>query len=386
MQLFRRGSVGPAVSEIRSRLAQLGHLTGTERSAPEPTFDEACEQAVRAFQQERGLSADGIVGRETYRALDEARWGLGDRVLFHAVNHPFAGDDVADLQQRLLDMGFDPGRCDGVFGATTDRALREFQRNVGIAPDGLCGPATLRALNRLERTVRGGHPQWMRESEELHRAGPALAGKLVVIDPGHGGTDPGATGHGLAESAVVEDIARRLEGRLAATGVAVYLTRGSHLAQDGAPTPEQRAAFANAVGADLCISLHVDSCPSPHARGAATYYYGWREPGRGGGGSAVGERLAALMQGELVARTGLVDCRSHPKTWELLRRTRMPAVQVELGYLTSPLDALRLADPSFRDMAAEAILVAVQRLYLPPELDAPTGELRLSGLAQPVSS
>ena len=381
MQLFRRGHTGPAVAEIRSRLAQLGHLDAAERTAPRSGYDGQCEHAVRAFQQDRGLSADGIIGPETYRALEEARWRLGDRVLFHAVNHHFAGDDVADLQQRLLDMGFDPGRCDGVFGPSTDRALRDFQRNVGIAADGLCGPATLRALLRLERTVRGGHPQWMREAEQLHRAGPSLAGKLVVIDPGHGGNDRGATGHGLVEASLVEDIARRLEGRLAATGVAVYLTRGT----DNSPSQDERAAFANEVSADLLISLHVDSCSSPHGRGVATYYYGWGEPGRGGGGSAVGERLAILVQSEVVARTGLTDCRSHPKTWDLLRLTRMPAVRVELGYLTSPLDALRLADPSFRDIAAEAILVAVQRLYLPPELDAPTGELRLPALADHAS-
>lgn len=378
MQLYRRGHNGPAVAEIRSRLALLGHLESAERGAPQADYDGQCEQAVRAFQQERGLSADGIVGPETYRSLDEARWRLGDRVLFHAVNHPFAGDDVADLQQRLIDMGFDPGRCDGVLGANTNRAVKEFQRNVGIAADGLCGPATLRALTRLQRTVRGGHPQWMRESEQLHRAGPSLAGKLVVLDPGHGGADRGATGHGLLEATLVEDVARRLEGRLAATGVAVYLTRGS----DNCPSHEQRASFANEVNADLLISLHVDRCSSPHARGVATYYYGWVEQGRGGSGSAVGERLATLMQSELVARTGLTDCRTHPKTWELLRRTRMPAVRVELGYVTSPLDTVRLADPSFRDTAAEAILVAIQRLYLPPEHDAPTGELRLPAFAE----
>jgi N-acetylmuramoyl-L-alanine amidase len=384
MQIYRRGHTGPAVAEIRCRLAQLGHLDCAERNSPQQHYDTACERAVRAFQQQRGLSADGIVGPETYRTLDEARWRLGDRVLFHAVNHPFAGDDVADLQQRLLNMGFDPGRCDGVLGRSTDRAVREFQRNVGLDADGLCGPATLRALTRLERTVRGGHPQWMRESEQLHRAGPSLAGKLVVLDPGHGGDDRGGTGHGLEEASLVEDVARRLEGRLAATGVAVYLTRGTRSGATSVLSPEQRAVFANAVEADLVISLHVDSCSSPHGRGVATYYYGWGEPGRAGGGSAVGERLATLVQSELVARTGLSDCRSHPKTWELLRRTRMPAVLVELGYLTSPLDALRLADPSFRDTAAEAILVAVQRLYLPPEVDAPTGELRLPGLADRV--
>lgn len=374
MHLYRRGDACPAVAEIRGKLAQLGFLPATEVHRPEAVFDPDCETAVRAFQQDRGLRVDGIVGPETLGALDEARRRLGDRVLFHAVNRPFTGDDVAELQQRLLDMGFDPGRCDGVFGRRTDTAVREFQRNVGIQPDGTCGPTTLKALARLARAVVGGHPQWMREAEQLHRAGPSLTGKIVVIDPGHGNGDRGAVDHGLEEAAIVEDIARRIEGRLAATGVRVYLTREA----DACPTDDDRAEFANAIGASLLISLHVDAAVSRHSRGVATYYYGWYSGAlRLGGGSPVGRRLAELVQSEIVARTGLLDCRTHAKTWELLRRTRMPAVRIELGYLTSPRDAASLADPGFRGVVAEAVLAAVQRLYLPPELDAPTGELHL---------
>ena len=94
----------------------------------------------------------------------------------------------------------------------------------------------------------------------------------------------------------------------------------------------------------------------------------------------MGEEFAGLVQREIVARTDLVDCRTHGKTWDVLRRTRMPAVRVELGYLTNPGDAARLADPAFRDTVAEAVTVAVQRLYLPPDDDHPTGVLRLPEL------
>jgi N-acetylmuramoyl-L-alanine amidase len=64
----------------------------------------------------------------------------------------------------------------------------------------------------------------------------------------------------------------------------------------------------------------------------------------------------------------LLDCRAHEKTWDLLRLTRMPAVRVEVGYLTSPADARRLGSPAFRDAVAEGLVVAIQRLYLPPDL------------------
>src|SRR3954451_13376683 len=234
---YRRGDSGHAVAEIRAKLTVLGLLEGEAgqaaglvvSAASDPAtavFDDATDRAVRAFQQQRGISVDGIVGPRTYHALDEARWRLGDRILVFVPARLMAGDDVAALQQRLLDMGFDCGRVDGLFGVETEQALREFQRNIGISADGTCGPATLKALNQLARTVVGGRPHAMRESEAISRAGPTLSGKLVIIDPGHGGPDSGVGGHQLGEAVLVYDLASRVEGRLTATGSAAFLTRG----------------------------------------------------------------------------------------------------------------------------------------------------------------
>ena len=80
-------------------------------------FDAATELAVRHFQQNRGLSVDGRVGEETYRALNEARWSLGDRLLRYDPERPIRGDDVINLQERLHELGYDAGPVDGVFGA-----------------------------------------------------------------------------------------------------------------------------------------------------------------------------------------------------------------------------------------------------------------------------
>jgi len=203
-----------------------------------------------------------------------------------------------------------------------------------------------------------------------------LPGKTVVIDPGHGGPDRGNVGNGLEEAAIVEDLAARVEGRLAATGVQAYLTRGRVM--DEELEEITRAHFANEAEANLVISLHVDAHPNPQCSGVATYFYGSDRPGLN---SAIGETFAGLIQREIVARTDLVDCRSHAKTWDLLRHTRMAAVRVELGYITNERDAARLADPDFRDVVAEAIVVAVQRVYLPSHEDVQTGALRLRDLA-----
>jgi N-acetylmuramoyl-L-alanine amidase len=380
--LYRLGDEGPAVAEIRARLAVLGLLPGgvdelRASSFDRAVFDEAVDAAVRGFQQQRGASVDGIVGPQTWRLLDEARRRLGDRVLWYAPSHLLSGDDVLTLQQRLEGLGFDTGRTDGIFGQQTERALREFQRNVGILADGTCGPATFKALARLTRTVVGGVPSALREAEAIRRSGPRLAGKVVVLDPGHGGSDRGNAAHGLVEADLALDLASRIEGRLTATGVAAYLTRGRLGDQEAPPDDSARADTANSLGADLLVSLHVDTCPSATATGVAAYYYGHRAHGTR---SMIGARFADLLQRELSARTDLQDCGSHEKTWDLLRRTRMPAVRLELGYLSNPADAARLAEPGFRDVVAEAVVAAVQRLYLPPDEDAPTGSIRLPDL------
>jgi N-acetylmuramoyl-L-alanine amidase len=370
-RLFRLGDVDPAVRDIRDRLAVSGDLPPSSGPALDE-YDAAVAHAVRAFQQRRGLLADGIVGPQTYRALDGARWALGDRILVHTPGHLLAGDDVAELQERLLGLGFHVGRVDGLFGPSTEVALRELQRGVGLEPDGTCGPSTLRALAQLlTRSVSGGAAHQLRETEQVRRAGPSLAGRVVVLDPGHGGADLGANGHELDEARVVLDIARRIEGRLAATGVLAVLSRSV----DAAPDEIERAELANSLGADLVVSLHCETGDSTSASGVATYFYGHDRPGAW---SAVGERLADLIRRELVARTGLVDCQSHPRTWDLLRRTSMPAVRVDVGYLTNPEDARRLADPSFRDTVADSVVVAIQRLYLGEQDMSATGVLHLS--------
>jgi N-acetylmuramoyl-L-alanine amidase len=361
MQLLRRGDCSAAVVEIRAMLRQCGLPLNGE----DPTFDAEVEHGVRSFQQQRGLISDGIVGPATYRALRDAGWTLGDRMLALMVTAPMTGDDVVTLQERLSELGYDPGRPGGVFDEQTEHALRRFQREYGLVPDGLCGPATLRSLRQLGRKVTGGRPHLMREQELLRRSGPRLRGKRIVVDPGHGGPDRGVVSAGVAEADLMWDLARRLVGRMSATGMDAMLSRQEHTC----PSEPERAAFANNAGADLVLSLHNDAERSMYAQGLATFHFG----NGTGSTSTVGEALAGLIQRELLIRTAMHDCRTQGRTWELLRLTRMPAVRVEVGYLSNMGDLRRLMDPAFRDVVAEGILVAVKRLYLLGQDDQPTG-------------
>ena len=371
MQPLRRGSRGSAVAEVRRILAGLGLLANTDAGTLD-VFDEPTDIAVRHFQQTRGLSVDAMVGSDTYAALTAARWGLGDRILQHTPGNPLVGDDVSALQRQLRELGYDVGRRDHLFARATEEALRAFQKESGLRVDGICGPSTLRALKQLAHHVVGGRPQQLRDMVEVASAGPHLPGKRIVIDPAHGGGDDGVVHENVTEANLVWDIATRLEGRLQALGVTALLTRGP---STGASEAE-RAEFANNVNADLLLSLHVDAVGTPNANGVAAYYYGTNASA-----SWIGERLADLALREITARTGMLNVHTHAKTWTLLRLTRMPAVRLEIGYISSPLDRMHLTDPRFRDKVAEGLLIAIQRLYLPEDADPPTGVMRIPAIA-----
>jgi N-acetylmuramoyl-L-alanine amidase len=379
---LRRGDRGGAVVEIRSALGALGlldnpdeHLT-TGKQVALDFFDDDLDHAVRAFQQRRGLLVDGIVGEATYRALREASYRLGARTLAHQFGAPMYGDDVATLQSRLQDLGFYTALVDGYFGLQTHNGLMSYQREYGLAPDGICGPETLRSLYFLGSRVTGGSLHAIREEEHVRVSGPRLSGKRIIIDPGRGGSDrglimPGPEGP-MSEADILWDLASRLEGRMTAIGMETFLSRPVN----HSPGDSERAATANTVGADLMISLRFERQPGPAASGVASFYFGSPH----GSVSTIGRNLADFIQREVVARTGLRDCRAHGRTWDLLRLTRMPTVQVDVGYITNPNDQSKLVTRECRDAVAEGILAAVKRLYLLGKNDRPTGTFTFAEL------
>ena len=145
-------------------------------------YGQETQASVSAFQQARGLPADGICDSVTWMALVEASWELGDRTLYLRVPN-LRGDDVAELQRQLGRLGFDPGRVDGIFGPNTAAALAEFQRNVELTPaDGICGADTVQALRRLSGgPVAGPAVHMVREYERLSHGERTLLGRRVVV-------------------------------------------------------------------------------------------------------------------------------------------------------------------------------------------------------------
>lgn len=353
--LIRSGDRSDEVADVQSRLRALAFVVDDEAGA----FGASTLLAIKTFQQQRGLIADGIVGPDTWSQLVEAGWRLGDRILY--MRYPaFRGDDVLTLQGRLNALGFDAGMEDGIFGIDSHRAVTSFQREFGVTEDGIVGPHTTAALAglRIDRpeTAAALREELRRsEHEGIHQA-------LVAIDPGHGGDDRGQEedgglvtkqewgGIGIgSEADLCWDLATRLADRLARQGARVRFTR----LEAENPDSSARAGRANEISADVFISLHLNAHTEPTAEGSSTYF--WRT-------SRAGAQLAELIQEELT-NLGLQDCRSHSGSFSILRETGMPAVLVEPAYLTNPDDAKRLEDPDFRTAVADSLATAVRRYF-----------------------
>lgn len=353
--LIKPGQRSAAVRDVQQRLLALGlEIAADERGG---TFGRSTTASVREFQQRRGLVVDGLVGDETWRELVEASWRLGDRTLYLRAPH-LRGDDVRALQERLGALGFDAGRVDGIFGSRTARAVRDFQANYGVPADAIVGRSTIRALAGLPAIGGDTSVASLREREELRRFGPGLAGLRIVVDPGHGPADETVVvgSGGTREDDACFRVARLLEGALTVAGVAVFLTRDdAH-----SPTDGERATLANALGADLFLSIHGGGSNDAGARGSAVYYFGHERFS-----SEAGSRLADCIQESLVA-LGIVDGRTHAKTYAVLRETRMPAVQIEPCHLTNPEDERLLAEPESQRRIAEGIVVGLRAFVAAP--------------------
>ena len=171
----------------------------------------------------------------------------------------------------------------------------------------------------------------------------------VVIDPGHGGPDPGAEGiGGLRETDVVLDVALQVARLLQAKGVQVLMTRTTEVDVDLPP----RVALANSNQANLFVSLHANalSMDRPDVNGVETFYF---EGSRSRG-------LATAIQRELMAVSpGTPDRGARPGRFFVIRRTVMPSALAEMGFVTGSLDAPRLADANFRRRLAQAVATAI---------------------------
>jgi N-acetylmuramoyl-L-alanine amidase len=303
--LYRKGDSGEPVRDIQDRLSALGFPT--EPDAP-GVFGGGTAGAVEAFQRSRNLTADGLVGPETWRTMVDAGFRLGDRLLYHRLPM-LHGDDVAVLQQDLNALGFDAGIVDGIFGPQTLRALLDFQQNREMAEDGVAGPRTVAELSLMVRATRKMGRHIVREREWLRGLPSNVAGQRVFVDP-------------FCRDNHEADMAWEAAGATVAVltdlGGNPVLSRSA----DTRPSERHRAQHANEIAADMVISFALPRTDVPGVFFFASSL----------SRSEAGVELAT----EIASRLGLQPL---GRMMPILQETRAPAIVVAAPRLDAALGA-----------------------------------------------
>jgi N-acetylmuramoyl-L-alanine amidase len=201
---------------------------------------------------------------------------------------------------------------------------------------------------------------WVSAKHTLLRDGdggggePVLSGKTIVVDPGHGGDDPGAVGrnHRLAEKFVNLDTALRLSQLLENAGAKVVLTRST----DVFIPLSQRVNIAHENNADIFVSIHANAHNDRSVGGIETYYNTSFRPQNS-------YHLASVLQQELVRELRLRDIGVKTAAFRVIQSTRVPSALVELAFLSNPKEEELLNQASFRQKAAEAVYRGIVRYF-----------------------
>ena len=194
-----------------------------------------------------------------------------------------------------------------------------------------------------------------------YRTTGGIGGKTIVLDPGHGGSDPGAIGPtGLQEKQVTLPIAEYLKSILEAKGAKVILTRttdvdvyGPHAS--GVDELQARVNVANGNRADAFISIHINSFSNPNVGGIATYYFD---------GSDQSKKLASAVQGQIAEHSGFNGDRGiQPGNLYVLRHSLMPSILVELGFISNPKEEGHLKETSTRQEFANELAKGLELYF-----------------------
>ena len=178
----------------------------------------------------------------------------------------------------------------------------------------------------------------------------------IVLDPGHGGKDPGAIGpNGLREKDVNLDVALKLKRLLINSGYQVVMTRSG----DYFVSLPKRANIANQSDADLMLSIHSNASDNPEAQGVSVYVAHWDEDSLLGHNSQL---LAKVMLKRIVAKVGRPNRGMHKEGFYVLKYSQIPAMLVECSFISNDYEKWLLANPDYRQAIAESLFLAIDSI------------------------
>jgi N-acetylmuramoyl-L-alanine amidase len=189
------------------------------------------------------------------------------------------------------------------------------------------------------------------EASVARPANEPLFGRTILIDPGHGGKDPGAERAGIEEKNITLAASLMLRDKLKALGATVDLTRD---ADEAVPLP-MRLADSNTLCPDIFLSIHVNAVGSARITGIETYYYDNR-----------GQFLARLVLDTLSSQLHQPAKWSHSRDLFVLVGNRAPATLAEIGYLTNPASRAQLSSPAYQSRVATALAESLVDYFATP--------------------
>jgi len=333
---------GPSVRQVQ---ICLNNLIGAGL-ATDGVFGALTEAAVREFQRRMGQNVDGLVGPITWNNIftrcNPDAGGVAPTpppppptpnpvppfggVL---IRNGSRGDDVRRIQGCLNSLNNAGLNADGVFGPLTEAAVRNFQTRFGLNSDGLVGPLTWNAI--FSRCTNPQPPFGGGTT-------PPTGRRTIVLDAGHGGSDPGAVNGTRQEKNDNLRLARAVRDILVARGQNVIMTRDSDIFLP----LQERSNISNRSNADIFVSLHRNGFSNPAANGVETFVS--MNP------SQIETRNANFVQNALV-NVGVQSNRGVKNgNFVVLRNTNAPSMLVELGFITNARDN-ELFDTNFNAYA-----------------------------------
>lgn len=343
---IKPGSKGEAVADIQRRLLKLGYELGI--TTADGVFGPLTTKAIEDFQEKNGLPKKGWVDKATWQRLVEEAYELGDRTLY--LHQPFfRGRDVKELQITLRGLGFNPGKVDATFGPKTDRAVKEFQRSVGLSADGVVGFSTISEMKKFSQGETSQNVKF--PSREIKK--PFPKGFKVILDftPSSKKTNDREP-TSLKESELVNDLKKRLANLLAAWDVKSFSTTEKRQLL----SEKERVEKANKLGGDVLISLQLNSSDQLEKSGTETFY------SPEGESSPLSCRLAEVLQKEITKNLGTEDLGTKNQNWLILSKTKMPSVLIKPFFITNPKERALFEDETTRQRLATALLEGLKKL------------------------
>src|SRR5690625_3200889 len=320
MNGFKNNKKGVHVVALKKHLTKLGF--GSFPSSPSTTYGNVTTKVVKEFQAYYGISRTGNVGLNTLKALNEN------------VNSPYQngkrGSHIVKLKKDLRNIGFGnfPKNPSNKFGSVTEKVVKDFQRAFGLKVNGIMDSVSLKVLKQQQNKVR------------------------IVIDAGHGGHDPGATGNGLREKDLTLYIAKEIEKQLKKyknVEIKMVRSRDEYLAL------QERSKLANGWKADFYFSVHINA---GGGTGIESYVHNNASRDAINKQSIIHDHLLNGLRGDKVRDRGKKKAKFH-----VLRETKMSAMLVEYLFIDNVTDANKLKNNAFKKKLARLTAEGIAKAF-----------------------